>query len=150
MNYSIFIQNLVHKAYAAPPQDVGLIQSEEKSADLGTIGKGEGFGSWNSFLNSTTVDPTSTITKIISNAIGVLTIVAGIWFLFQAILAGYNYLSAGGDKTRIEAAGRKLTNAILGLVIVVAAYGILALIGTFLGTDFLDLGKFFNSISNTN
>ena len=108
------------------------------------IGEGQGFGSWNSG------DPAVTLTKIISNAIGILTIVAGIWFLFQAILAGYNYLSAGGDKTRIEAAGRKLTNAILGLVIVVAAYGILALIGTFLGTDFLDLGKFFNSISNTN
>jgi uncharacterized membrane protein HdeD (DUF308 family) len=109
-----------------------------------TIGEGEGFGSWNG-----SGDPSITLTKIISNSIGVLTIVAGIWFLFQAILAGYNYLSAGGDKTRIEAAGRKLTNAILGLVIVIAAYGILALIGTFLGVNFLELGAFFNSISNT-
>lgn len=133
MIYFVFIQNLIHKAYAAA----------EKSKDLGTIGKGEGFGSWNSG------DPVITITKIISNAIGALTIVAGIWFLFQAIIAGYNYLSAGGDKTRIEAAGHKLTNAILGLVIVIAAYGLIALLGTFLGVDFLDIAKFVKTITPT-
>jgi len=110
-------------------------------ASLGPIGEGEGFGPWNAG------DPGVNLASIISKILGILTIFAGIWFLFQTIIAGYNYLSAGGDKARIEAAGRKLTNSILGLAIVVAAYGIIALLGTFLGVKFLEIGSFIDSIS---
>jgi hypothetical protein len=115
--------------------------------DLGTIGKGEGFGPWTQKIVEGGSEPTTIIANIISNAIGVMTIGAGIWFLFQAIIAGYNYLSAGGDKTKIEAAGRRLTNSLIGIAVVVAAYGILALIGSFLGIEFLNLGKLFGNLS---
>lgn len=103
--------------------------------ELGTIGKGPGFGPWAGF------DPGGALTTIISNAIGMMTIGAGIWFLFQVIIAGYNYLSAGGEREKLIIAGRKLTNAIIGLLIVVAAYALLSIIGTFLGVEFLDINK---------
>jgi hypothetical protein len=111
--------------------------------DLGTIGAGEGFGAWANFGD----DPSALLTSIISNILAILTIFAGIWFLFQAIMAGYSYLSAGGDKARIENAWRKLTNALIGLAIVVAAYGLIALLGTFLGVKFLEIGDLIDSIS---
>ena len=111
--------------------------------DLGPIGEGEGFGAWTKFGDN----PGGLLADIISNILGILTIFAGIWFLFQAIMAGYSYLSAGGDKARIENAWRKLTNALIGLAIVVAAYGLLALLGTFLGVDFLNVGKVIETIS---
>lgn len=109
---------------------------------LGRIGEGQGFGPWASGL----AEPETIITRIISNAIGAMTIGAGIWFLFQAIIAGYNYMNAAGDKARIENAGRKLTNSLIGIALVVAAYGLLALIGSFLGIEFLNLGKLFRNI----
>ena len=70
-----------------------------------------------------------------------------IWFLFQAIIAGYNYLSAGGDKTKIEASGRRLTNSLIGMAIVVAAYGLLGLMGKFLGVNFLEINDFIKKIT---
>jgi len=113
---------------------------------IGTIGKGEGFGPWTEKIIGG-AEPGSILAKIISNVIGAMTIGAGIWFLFQAIIAGYNYLSAGGDKTKIEASGKILTNSLIGIVIVAAAYGLLAILGTFLGIKFLEVGSIFNLIT---
>jgi hypothetical protein len=116
----------------------------EKFESLGQIGSGEGFGPWANISEET--NASSILSTVISNAIGAMTIGAGIWFLFQTIIAGYNYMNAAGDKTRIENAGRKLTNSLIGIAIVVAAYGLLALIGSFLGIEFLNLGKLFGNI----
>lgn len=110
---------------------------------LGRIG-GEDFGPWATGLD----EPEIIITRVISNIIGAMTIGAGIWFLFQAIIAGYNYMNAAGDKARIENAGRKLTNSLIGIAIVVAAYGLLSLIGSFLGIEFLNLGGLFKTITS--
>ena len=117
---------------------------------LGTIGgKGEGFGPWAVKIigGGTEGQPENILASIMSKVIGVMTIGAGIWFLFQAIIAGYNFMSAGGDKTRIENARQKLTNSLIGIAIVVAAYGLLALIGSFMGIEFLNLGKLFGNIT---
>lgn len=111
---------------------------------LGTIGGGEGFGPWANITEKT--NASSILAIVISNALGAMTIFAGIWFLFQIIIAGYNYMSAGGDKAKIEAAGRKITNSLIGIAIVVAGYAILALIGSFLGIEFLNIGHLFSLI----
>ena len=111
------------------------------------IGEGEGFGPWANITEST--NASSILATVISMALGAMTIFAGIWFLFQAIIAGYNFMSAGGDKTRIENARQKLTNSLIGIAIVVAGYGILALIGSFLGIEFLNLGKLFGNITSS-
>ena len=115
--------------------------------DLGPIGgKGEGFGPWAVKILGGD-QPENILASIMSKVIGAMTIGAGIWFLFQAIIAGYNYMSAGGDKARIEAAGKKLTNSLIGIALVIAAYGLLALIGSFMGIEFLNLGKLFGNIT---
>ena len=120
-----------------------IINSLLAQYDLGTIGKRPGFGPWIAPLSGANADPSILLSRIISNVLGVMTIGAGIWFLFQVIVAGYNYLSAGGDKARIENAGRKLTNSLIGIAIVVAAYGLIGILGTFLGVEFLEIGKVF-------
>lgn len=125
-----------------------IINSLLAEKDLGTIGKGPGFGPWIAPLSGENADPTILLSRIISNALGAMTIGAGLYFLFQVIIAGYNYMNAAGDKTRIENAGRKLTNSLIGLAIVVAAYGLLALIGSFLGIEFLNIGGLFKTITN--
>ncbi len=85
------------------------------------------------------------LNQVISVIVGLLTVVAGIWFLFQIIIAGYQWLSSGGDKASVAAARDKLTYSVIGLVIVVMAFAIVSVIGTIFGIDFLQPGT---TISN--
>lgn len=85
-------------------------------------------------------------TKGISVIIGVLTVSAGLWFIFQFFLGALGWLSAGGDKTAIENARKKITNAVIGLVIVIAAIFLIDLIGTILGLNILSPGEFIQDV----
>lgn len=71
--------------------------------------------------------------SLISNIFSFITVIAGIIFTFQIIMAGYSYMTASGDSKKIEAAWAKIWQAALGLVIVAAAYAIAGLIGRLLG-----------------
>lgn len=73
------------------------------------------------------------VENLISQIIGVLTIVGAIFFIFQIIFAGYAMISSQGDPKKIEVARSRLTNGILGLTIVVVALGVGAFIATLLG-----------------
>lgn len=84
--------------------------------------------------------------KVISTIIAVLTISAGLWFIFQFILGAWGWLSAGSDKASLENAQKKLTNSVIGLAIVVASIFLIDLIGGLLGLDILNPGKFINEI----
>lgn len=88
----------------------------------------------------------SRLDSLISAVIGVLTIVGALWFLFQIILAGYDWINAGGDKTRTEAAWHKITNASIGLTVVVAAWVIVGLFGKIIGVEILNPGKIIQTI----
>ncbi len=92
----------------------------------------------------------SQLETIISSIIGFITIVAFIFFVFQIIFAGYSFISAQGDEKKLEAARSKLTNGILGLTIVVIAFGFTAFIAKILGMgDIFNLQQFFLSTNNS-
>jgi hypothetical protein len=105
-----------------------------KKTPLGTIGEGEGFGKW---IPASAESAANLFSKIISNTIGVMTIFAGVWFIFQFITGAYGWLSAGSDKNAIQQAQQRLTNAFIGLVVIVAAYSITWLFGKLLGFEIL-------------
>lgn len=71
--------------------------------------------------NFTPVDAARIFGSIISSIIGFLTVVAGLWFIFNIIIAGYGWLSAGGDKQKLADAQAKLTSSVIGLLVVVVA-----------------------------
>lgn len=100
---------------------------------LGRLGLEEG--------TITTEGVLALFSDLISTIIGFLTVIAGIWFIFLVIIAGYQWLSSGGDKAGVTAAREKLTYAITGLVVVVAAFAIVSIIGTLMGIDFLTPGE---------
>lgn len=82
---------------------------------------------------------TTLFASVLSSVIGFMTIIGALWFLFQVIISGYNWLSAGGDKQKIAEAQSKLTNAIIGLIVVVAAIFVVRLVTDLLGIpDVLD------------
>jgi len=77
----------------------------------------------------------SIFNNIISMAIGVMTMVAFIWFLFKFITGAIGIMSAGSDKNALETAKNNITMGIIGLVITVAAVFLADLIGNLLGLE---------------
>lgn len=84
--------------------------------------------------------------KFLSIFIGILTLAAGLWFIFQFFMGAFGWLTAGSDKAAVENAQKRITNAVIGLVIVVAAIFIIDLIGRVLGLDILNPGQFIIGI----
>lgn len=69
------------------------------------------------------------INPLIANVL----IISGVVAFFTIFLAGYNYISAGGDKGKTEQAQQMLTYGILGLIVIASAYLITRLIGAQFG-----------------
>lgn len=116
---------------------------------LGRIGGGpeEGFGPWGWLSGKTNISASAGVfTDILSNIIGVMTIVAGIWFIFQFIIGGYAYMTAGEEPQKMGNATKKLTSSLIGLVVIVAAYAIISLLGSLLGFDILKPAALINII----
>lgn len=65
-------------------------------------------------------------------------VVAGIIMVIQLIIAGIDYMNAGGDPKKIEAAWTKIWNSILGLIIVACAFLIASIVGRITGIDILN------------
>lgn len=105
---------------------------------LGTIG-GEGLGPFSNLGSGEggAVAGLTGISSIISGIIGIMTISAGIWFIFQFLVGALGWLSSGGDKSKLEKARERITNAFVGLVIVIAGWAIIAIAGQFFGFDIL-------------
>jgi hypothetical protein len=70
-----------------------------------------------------------------SNLIQIATVVAGVWVMFNFITAGYMYVTSNGDSGIHGKVSSKLTQSVIGLVIIVAAYGIAALVGLLMFGD---------------
>lgn len=112
----------------------------------GAIG-GDGLGPFGKLGDSISKSDGATglkaVTSAISGIIGVMTIAAGIWFIFQVLTGGFYWITSAGDKTKLNEARDRIQNAAIGLIVVVAAWAILALAGQFLGYDIVisDPGK---------
>lgn len=93
-------------------------------------------------------DGVAQLDKIISTVIGILTLVAFIFFVLQVIFAGYSFLSAQGDEKKVESARKRLTDGILGITIVVVAFGVSALLASLMGLgDIFNLNTIINQIA---
>lgn len=75
--------------------------------------------------------------KLISAAVGVMLILAALLAFIFLILGGIQWITSGGDKAGMEAARNKITHAIVGLIIVGAAWAIMMLVQSFLGIDII-------------
>lgn len=80
-----------------------------------------------------------TVPGLITGFIRLLVIAAAVIFFFWLILGGINYMLAGGEKTKTEAARNQITAALVGLVIVFSAWAIAQLIHTLFGVNLFSL-----------
>ena len=85
--------------------------------------------------------------SFLSSVIGLLTIIASVWFIFLFIMGAIGYMTAGGDKGQIENARKKMVNGIVGLVIVIAGIFVVNLVGYIFGLQYiLDPGAFIENL----
>ena len=93
------------------------------------------------FAPTTGAEAATTFERILSIAIGGFTLVAAIYFLFTLLVAAFCWMSAAGDQSKVQKARDTMTNGLIGLVVIIAAYAIIGVVSTMLGIDILNPGK---------
>jgi TRAP-type C4-dicarboxylate transport system permease small subunit len=83
------------------------------------------------FTNVVTLTPGEVVRAIVL----LVLVVAALVFFFMLLWGGLQWILSGGDKGKTEAARNQITAAMVGLVIVFAAWAILQLMSSFLGVD---------------
>ncbi|KUK78872.1 MAG: hypothetical protein XD95_0735, partial [Microgenomates bacterium 39_7] len=86
------------------------------------------------------------ITGIISTVIGILTAIAIIWFIIEFIISGFLLISSAGDQEKTAEAKKRLTQSLIGLVIVLGAMFLFTIISYIAGIDFLNIGDIINDL----
>jgi len=76
---------------------------------------------------------------LISNLVGALFIAGFLLAFMELLLGGISWITAGGDKQKLELARDKITNSIIGIIIVGAAYALTSLVAKFFGLDLASL-----------
>lgn len=82
---------------------------------------------------------------MINTILRLIFIAAGIWALFNLILAGFQFMTGGGDPKEVSKAWTKIWQTMLGLLIIVASFLIAAILGMLL---FHDPGAILNPSLN--
>ncbi len=78
-----------------------------------------------------------TPTRLVGAIINLVLVIAGLVAFFFLLLGGLQWILAGGDKEGTEKARKRITAALIGLVVVFSAYAIIVLAGNFLGVNLL-------------
>ncbi len=96
--------------------------------------------------------PTSTVNSFesfISQMIGVLTIVGSVFFIGYFVMGAFKWVTSGGDTGKVQKARDQMVQGVLGLIMLVAAYGIIGLVGTIFGLNILQPGQELLNIVNS-
>lgn len=69
------------------------------------------------------------LVTLLSNLLQLVFIAAGIYAFINLIIAGFQFMTAGGDSKAIDKAWGKIWQSLIGLIIVVGSFALAALFG---------------------
>jgi len=86
-------------------------------------------------LGGTITSPTGTsvtagFPSLITNLTRLAIIVAGILILINFLVAGYDFITAGGDPKKIQNGWAKVWQSLIGLLIIVSAFAVISIVET--------------------
>lgn len=84
----------------------------------------------------------SDLIPIIERVLNIFLNLAGLAAFIMIIVGGFQFLTAGGDPKKTQAAGQTITFAIFGLIAVIAAWFILLFIEKFTGVNVSEFDQF--------
>lgn len=88
-------------------------------------------------------NPQGGLVGLLSNILRLIFVGAGIYALFNLVVAGFQYMQAGGDTKVLTAAWNRIWQTLLGLVIIVGSFALAALFGYLI---FGDAGYILNPV----
>ena len=112
----------------AGTEDTGIWQTLHKS-DSSSNSNPFGTVEAPTALSKYSENPGSALGTVIQYVIWILIIGAGVYALFNFILAGYAFLSAGDDPKKVAGAWAKIWQTALGLLVTAGAFVLAAIFG---------------------
>ncbi len=104
---------------------IGAVSAAVGAAFLPLITHAQGINDAVGTLNATKLNVgTQSLPELIGRFINVFLGLLGIIFVVIIVYAGFLYLTDQGEGKKVEQAKKLITNSIIGLVIIVAAYAI--------------------------
>jgi hypothetical protein len=76
------------------------------------------------------------ISVFLNNLIILIYIIASVVFIFMILWSAFDWITSGGQKDKLEAARKRLTHAIIGIILFAVAFAVISLVGTFTGFSF--------------
>lgn len=73
--------------------------------------------------------------QFLNNILRLLIVIAGLYVLLNLILAGFSFISAGGDPKNVEKAWAKIWQSLVGLLIIAGSFVLAAIFGWLLFGD---------------
>lgn len=101
----------------------GPLRSEDMSKMKSAVGKTATMGGFESSVSLGGI-----LALLIQGFLGIL----GIIFIILIILAGYHYMTAQGEEEKVKKATQTIWRAIIGLMIIIAAYSITYFVFTYM------------------
>jgi len=83
---------------------------------------------------------------VLSSIVGIITVIAAIWFVFQFFIGAIQIMTSSGDKTKMQEASGRITYAVIGIVIVISAIFLVSLIGSLMGLNILGPWEFITDL----
>lgn len=80
-----------------------------------------------------------TLALFISNGVKLIFVIGGLAFFFMLLWGAFEYITAGGEKEKVGSATKRMTNALIGMVILLSSYVIFKLVNTIFGINVLNL-----------
>jgi hypothetical protein len=81
------------------------------------------------------------VSTIFRNTFTIMLLICISLALIYLVLGGIQWITSGGDKTKLQAARSKFTWAIIGLVVAFSAFAIVTLLGFVFNVQLLEFGS---------
>lgn len=83
----------------------------------------------------------SSLGRLVEMGAAAILIVGGLAFLVYLLMGGLNWITAGGDKGKVEHAREMITQGIIGIAILASVFALYGVVLRFLGVDSILLGQ---------
>lgn len=80
------------------------------------------------------------LSNFLTNVISIIFLISGIAFLFMMIIGGFQWIVSGGDKGKVEGAQKRITNAVVGIVVLSLVFLAAKFVGDITGFQFFANG----------
>jgi prepilin signal peptidase PulO-like enzyme (type II secretory pathway) len=81
------------------------------------------------------LNSSQSLMDLITNVINILLFFAGAIAILFVIVGGYQYITSGGNEEQSEKGRKNVTNAIIGIVVIILAYAIINVIANLVSSN---------------